>query len=73
MPMEIERLKVDMEKCFDIYKTLEDFNHKFLPDEINKRWQIFGGPKKIYELIEERDKQLEKLKKKQNDQMLEDQ
>lgn len=38
MPIEIEKLKVDMDKCFDIYKILEDFNHRFSNDEVNKRW-----------------------------------
>lgn len=65
MPMEIEKLKVDMDKCFDIYQVLEDFNYKFSTEEMNKRWQIFGSPKEIYALIEERDKQLERLKKAQ--------
>lgn len=27
--MEIEKLKVDMDKCFDIYQILEDFNYKY--------------------------------------------
>jgi dynein heavy chain len=38
MPMEIEKLKVDMDKCFEIYAILEEFDHKFSNDEMNKRW-----------------------------------
>lgn len=38
MPSEIEKIKVEMSKCFDIYKILEDFNWRFTNDEMNRRW-----------------------------------
>jgi dynein heavy chain len=49
-----------MNKCFDIYKTLEDFNYRFNKDELDKRWMIFGSPKELFELVEKRNKELEK-------------
>jgi dynein heavy chain len=38
MPMELEKIKVDMNKCFDIYKILEDFNYPFSKEDMDKRW-----------------------------------
>lgn len=32
MPTEMERMKVEMSKCFDIYKILEGFNYRFSKD-----------------------------------------
>lgn len=67
MPSELEKMKVEMNKCFDIYKILEDFNWRFTNDEMNKRWNVFGAPKEISELIAERQKKLEKDSKKFQD------
>ena len=51
IPNEIEKIKIDMNKCFDIYKTLEDFSYRFSKEEMDKRWNIVGSPKIILELI----------------------
>ena len=40
---------------------------------MNKRWQIFGGPKEVMELMEQREKALEKEKVKFLDSMKEEQ
>ena len=40
-------MKVEMNKCFDIYKILEEFNYRFNKDELDKRWMIFGSPKEL--------------------------
>jgi len=45
MEIELTKLKVEMDKCFDIYKILEDCNWRFNSLEMNRRWEIFGGPK----------------------------
>jgi len=47
MPNELEKLKVDMNKCFDVYKILEDFNWRFKTEEMNRKWEVFSGPKDI--------------------------
>ena len=39
---DLEKLKIEMNKCFDIYKTVEQFNYKFTKDDLNKRWK--GNP-----------------------------
>lgn len=47
LPGELEKMKIEMSKCFDVYKTLEDFNYRFNKDELDKRWMIFGSPKEL--------------------------
>lgn len=49
-----------MNQCFDIYKILENFSFRFSKDDMDKRWNIFGGPAEILNLIENRKKELEK-------------
>lgn len=64
MPIEMEKMKIEMNKCFDVYKILEGFNYRFSKDELDKRWIIFGSPKELNELVEKREKELEKEKAK---------
>jgi dynein heavy chain len=61
-----------MNKCFDIYTILEEFNWRFTTDEMNRRWQVFGGPKEITQAIDERIKKLEKDSKSFLDKMKEE-
>ena len=60
MPKEMEKMKIEMNKCFDIYKILEGFNYRFSKDQLDKRWIIFGSPKELNELVQKRQKELEK-------------
>ncbi|KAL4440889.1 hypothetical protein ABPG74_009302 [Tetrahymena malaccensis] len=73
LPIELEKLKSDMNKVFDVYKIMEDFNYKFTPDEMNKRWNVFAGPRDILQLINEREGKLDKLKQKFAEEMKEQQ
>ena len=57
-------MKIEMGKCFDTYKILEDFNYRFNKEDLDKRWLIFGSPKELMELVEKRQKELEKEKTK---------
>ena len=36
MPNELDKIKVDMNKCFDIFTILEDFNYRFTNEEMDK-------------------------------------
>lgn len=72
MPSELEKIKIEMNKCFDIYKILEDFNWRFTTDEMNKRWHVYGGPKDILALIGERNKKVEKDSKRFQEDMQND-
>jgi dynein heavy chain len=58
----MEKTKIEMQKCFDIYKILEDFNYRFSKDELDKRWIIFGSPEEITQMVEKRVKDLDKDK-----------
>lgn len=62
-----------MNKVFDVYKIMEDFNYKFTSDEMNKRWNVFAGPRDIMQLISEREGKLEKLEAKFAEDMKEEQ
>ena len=73
LPIELEKLKSEMNKVFDVYKIMEDFNYKFTPDEMNKRWNVFAGPRDILQLITERESKLDKLKQKFGEEMKESQ
>lgn len=73
LPIELEKLKTDMNKVFDVYKIMEDFNYKFTPDEMNKRWNVFAGPRDIKQLIAEREGKLDKLETKYAEDMKEEQ
>lgn len=64
LPGEMEKIKVEMQKCFDVYKILEGFNYRFSKDELDKRWIIFGYPEEINIMVEKRAKDLEKDKVK---------
>jgi dynein heavy chain, axonemal len=64
MPMELDKMRIEMGKCFDIYKILEDFNYRFNKEDLDKRWLIFGSPKELMELVDKRNKELEKEKTK---------
>ena len=60
LPMELDKMRLEMIKCFDIYKILEDFNYRFNKEDLDKKWLIFGSPKELMELVEKRNKELEK-------------
>jgi dynein heavy chain, axonemal len=58
-----------MNKCFEVYKILEDFNYRFSKEDMDKRWMIFGSPKDTMALVEKRKKELEKDELKFEDTM----
>ena len=51
IPNELERIRLDMNKCFDVYKILEGFNFRFSKDDLDKKWHVYGGIKDILGLI----------------------
>ena len=62
VPNELEKIKYEMGKCFEVYKILEGFNHRFSKDDLDKKWIVYGGIRDILDLIEVRDSELEKDK-----------
>jgi dynein heavy chain len=69
LPLELEKHKIDMNKCFDIYKMLEEFNYRFTQDDLSKRWNVFAGPRDVMKLVDDRTNALEKLKAKFQEEM----
>lgn len=51
-----------MAKCFEVYDILDGFSHKTAKEDLDKKWIIYGASKDTMELIEKRDKELEKDK-----------
>jgi len=72
IPVELDKIKVEMNKTFEVYTILENFNFRFSKDDMDKRWTIFGGPAEINTLIEKRLKELEKDKVKFQEAMKEE-
>jgi dynein heavy chain len=33
----------------DVYNVMEPFKYKFSPEDIQKKWLVFSGPKEILE------------------------
>ncbi|KAL4427402.1 hypothetical protein ABPG74_009674 [Tetrahymena malaccensis] len=69
VPMELEKVKIEMNKCFDIYSTLDGFGYRFSKLDLDQKWTIFGSPKDTIELIAKKTKDLEKEKVKFLDEM----
>jgi len=70
IPLELEKIKVDINGCVDVYGILEGFNFRFPVDDLNKRWMVFGGPKDLLERVENRKVALEKEKTKFQEDMV---
>lgn len=64
VPNELAKLKIEMAKCFDVYDILDGFSHKTGKEDLDKKWIIYGASKDTMELIEKREKELEKDKVK---------
>lgn len=64
VPNELQRLKLEMVKNFQIYEALEIFSFRFSKEDLDKKWFVFGSPKETLDLIEKREKDLEKDKMK---------
>lgn len=62
LPNDLEKMREDIDKSSEIYELMEPFRYKFAPEDIQRRWQVFSGPKEILELVEQRASVLEKDK-----------
>ena len=52
-PIEIKKIKSEMERAQDVYETLNEFSYKFKSDEdFELKWKLFGSPKETFEKIE---------------------
>lgn len=69
LPQEIDRMKAEIEKNMYTFSILEKFNYKFSNDDLNKKWDLFGFPKKTFDLIANKTEELEKQKVEFQDHM----
>ena len=70
VPNELEKVQTEIQNCLDIFTLLEDFQYRFPTDDLSKRWHVFGGPKDILELVENRKAVLDKEREKFQNNML---
>lgn len=65
LPGEMEKKKVEIRKCMEIYKTLDKFHHKFEDEEeYDKMWRVYGSPLETVQRIEKQQGFLDKEKEK---------
>lgn len=69
IPAEIEKQKIEMNKCFEVYKILDSFNYRFTKEDMDRKWFIFGCPRDTLDLVQKRKKEMEKEKVKFQDEM----
>jgi len=62
VPIEIERMRVEIEENLNTFGILEKFNYRFAKDDMEKRWDLFGCPQKTIAIIDKRSDELEKEK-----------
>jgi len=48
----------------EIYKIAEEFQKKFTEEDIKKKWKVYGGPRKVLELVDSVKEKLESEKLK---------
>ena len=73
VPTEIEKKMIEIDEYLSKYRILEKFNYKFSTDDMERRWAVYGSPKKIMELIDLKQDDLEKNKAVFKEQMVEEQ
>ncbi len=54
IPQELKQFEETISECLNIYDILENYEFKFPKKDLDKRWEIFGSPKDIMELCEQR-------------------
>ncbi|OMJ85153.1 hypothetical protein SteCoe_13621 [Stentor coeruleus] len=62
VPVEIEKMKQEIEQNMSTFGILEKFQYRFTNDDMNKKWDLFGYPKKTAELNSMKNEELDKLK-----------
>ena len=65
----MESYQIEIDNALGIYKILENFSYQFSFEDLNKKWEIFGYPKKIMDQIEARKQFLTKESGKFQEQM----
>ncbi|EGR27865.1 hypothetical protein IMG5_187090 [Ichthyophthirius multifiliis] len=69
IPQDLEKIKLEMQKCFEIYAILDGFNYRFSKHDLDQKWTIFGSTKDTLQIIDKKKKEMEKDKVKFQDEM----
>lgn len=71
VPIEIKKIKSEMDWAIDVYETLNEFSYKFKSDDdFELKYKLIGSPKETFEKVEYQTKQLEKDQEKFVNQMM---
>ena len=62
VPAEIEKMKQEIEQNMSTFSILEKFQYRFTNDDMNKKWDLFGYPKKTADLNAVKSEELDKQK-----------
>jgi dynein heavy chain len=62
LPDNLEKLQEETQEALQLFDKLEGINHKMGNDDLNKKWQIYGGPKMVYDTVASRQKELDRMK-----------
>ena len=61
-----------MDRCFEVFNVLDSFSYRFSKEDLDKKWIIYGGIKDTFELMDKREKELEKDKEQFSEKMKEE-
>lgn len=73
LEVKLDRIREEVEECFQNYQIIEDYNYRFTTEEFSKRWAVFSAPRDINSLVGTRSKAMNKLKARFLEQMKENQ
>ena len=58
IPLDLIKLQKDIDGAINIYNILGDYQFKFGIGDLDRRWQMFGFPKRVEEVVEQRGEEL---------------
>mmetsp|Transcript_23914 Transcript_23914/g.20888 ORF Transcript_23914/g.20888 Transcript_23914/m.20888 type:complete len:103 (+) Transcript_23914:895-1203(+) len=54
LPGKLVKMSEDIKQVMENYEIMDQFQYKFTEEDLNRKWQVFGGPKDVNDLIENR-------------------
>ena len=65
VPIELKKMKPDMDQCMEVFGMLDDFNYKWPSDDkFDQKWVLYGSPLDTMVKIQRAEVFLEQQKKK---------
>lgn len=53
IPNDLAKMNKEIQKSMDIYAIMDSFNYKFQDEDFKNKWVVYGGAKRILDIIEE--------------------